>query len=69
MTPPESKPDWKELEAEADRPEIQQQIREAIRRGVIRVLPAGPGKIRIVPDDDFKTTQASSRGAVVSERS
>jgi hypothetical protein len=40
------------LEAEADQPEIQDQIRHEIRKGTIRVLPAPDGSIRIIPIPD-----------------
>jgi hypothetical protein len=40
---------WKVLEARADQPEVQARIREAIRRGEIRVAPRRGGGIRITP--------------------
>lgn len=39
---------WSELEAQADRPEVQREIRAAIRRGLIRVAPRADGGIRII---------------------
>jgi len=39
---------WEELEAQAGRPEIQEVIREGIRRGLIRVTPKPGGGIRFL---------------------
>ena len=39
---------WSSLEANAHRPDVQEQIREAIRAGTIRVIPEGAG-VKIVP--------------------
>jgi hypothetical protein len=40
---------WAELEANAHRPEVQRQIRDAIRQGTIRVAPVGGDRIKIIP--------------------
>jgi len=40
---------WRDLEANAHRPEVQELIREEIQSGTIRVRPGGDGRIRIVP--------------------
>jgi hypothetical protein len=40
---------WRDLEANAHRPEVQELIREEIQNGTIRVRPNGEGRIRIVP--------------------
>jgi hypothetical protein len=37
------------LEANADRPEVQELIREEIARRTVRVIPGPDGKIRIIP--------------------
>jgi hypothetical protein len=43
---------WHELEAQADRPEVQDLIREGIRTGTIRVAIRPGGGIRILKGDD-----------------
>jgi hypothetical protein len=40
---------WRDLEAQSDRPEVQQRIRREIRKGRIRVRPRPDGGIRIIP--------------------
>jgi hypothetical protein len=45
-------PRWRSWEAEANQPEIQEQIRREIRKGSIRVLPGPDGGIRIIPTPD-----------------
>jgi len=50
MTPYVRDSRWQALQAQADRPEVQEQIRHEIRRGTIRVRPAVGGGIRILPD-------------------
>jgi hypothetical protein len=40
---------WRDLEANAHRPEVQELIREEIQNGTIRVRPNGEGRIRVVP--------------------
>jgi len=42
---------WRDLEANAHRPEVQELIREEIQSGTIRVRPGGDGRIRIMPVD------------------
>jgi hypothetical protein len=42
-------PKWRCLEANADRPEIQAEIRHEIRKGTIRIVPGPDGSIRIIP--------------------
>ena len=48
MVPLRREDDWRRWEATADRPEIQDLIRRAIRAGTIRVAPARGGGIRIL---------------------
>ena len=50
MTPYARDPRWDALQAQADRPEVQEQIRREIRKGTIRVRPAAGGGIRILSD-------------------
>ena len=50
MTTPAHEARWRLLEAEAAMPEAQEVIREEIRRGTIRVVPARGGGIRIIPN-------------------
>jgi hypothetical protein len=40
---------WAVLEGRADEPEVQARIRDAIRRGDVRVAPRPGGGIRIIP--------------------
>ncbi len=40
---------WNALEANAHHPEVQQRIREEIRKGTIRVVPAPGGGVKIIP--------------------
>ena len=40
---------WRDLEANAHRPEVQEHIRHAIKSRKIRVLPNSNGGIRILP--------------------
>jgi hypothetical protein len=42
---------WSDWEAGSDRPEVQEQIRGAIHRGLIRVMPGEGGRVRIIPAD------------------
>jgi hypothetical protein len=42
---------WRDLEANAHRPEVQELIREQIQSGTIRVCPKGESGIRIMPID------------------
>jgi hypothetical protein len=42
-------PTWRDLEANAHLPEVQELIQREIRHGTIRVLPKPGGGIRIVP--------------------
>ncbi len=42
---------WRDLEANAHRPDIQEIIREEIQSGTIRVCPKGKSGIRIMPVD------------------
>jgi hypothetical protein len=51
MAPKDTPAGWRDWEARADDPEIQKLIREAIRRGEIRVVPRPGGGIRIIPQD------------------
>jgi hypothetical protein len=49
MEPPRDRAYWTRLEEQADRPDTQAIIREAIRQGFIRVLPKPGGGVQIVP--------------------
>jgi hypothetical protein len=49
MTHSANEPYWRDLESNAHRPEVQEQIREEIRSGTIRVRPNGEGAICIMP--------------------
>jgi hypothetical protein len=40
---------WRDVESNAHLPEVQEVIREEIRKGTIRVRPNPDGSIRIVP--------------------
>ena len=40
---------WESLQANSQHPAAQARIRDAIRRGLIRVLPDEGGKVRLVP--------------------
>ncbi len=48
MLPHSNTARWSFLEANAHRPDVQEQIRDAIRAGTIRVIPEGAG-VKIVP--------------------
>jgi hypothetical protein len=50
MTPYVKESRWDALQANAHRPEIQEQIRREIRKGTIRVRPATGGGIRILAE-------------------
>jgi hypothetical protein len=52
MMPPPGEARLKWLEANADRPEVQEWIREQIARGKLRVTPRVGGGIHIVPVSD-----------------
>jgi hypothetical protein len=67
---------WSKLEADCHLPEAQAQIRDAIFRGIIRVVPAEDGRVRIIPEngprtrkradhDSFMTTVDDEDGAAV----
>ena len=45
---------WSDLESNAHRPEVQEQIRHAIKCGTIRVHPKSDGLIRIEPLRPFE---------------
>ena len=49
MTHPTDLAYWRDLEADAHSPEVQELIRREIHRGTIRVRPKPGGGIRIVP--------------------
>ncbi len=54
--------DMASMETNSDRPEIQSIIREAIRRGTIRVIPVRdrPDHIKIVPGDPGQRSRSSA---------
>ena len=49
MKPQKRRAQWREWEARANDPEIQDLIRAAIHRSEIRVVPRPGGGIRIIP--------------------
>jgi hypothetical protein len=49
MMPREEAIHWVALQRRAHRPEVQEQIRAAIRAGLIRVVPSRERGIRIIP--------------------
>jgi hypothetical protein len=49
MIHPTDEARWRELEANADLPDVQERIRQEILRGTIRVRPKPGGGIRIMP--------------------
>jgi len=49
MTPRSAAIRWRELQAEADQPEVQEIIRQEISKGTIRVTPGPDGGNRIIP--------------------
>jgi hypothetical protein len=52
MSPSREAAHWEALQARAHLPEAQEEIRREIRRGVIRVVPAAGGGIRIIPQPE-----------------
>jgi hypothetical protein len=56
---------WSALQAKSHDPEVQALIAEAIARGLIRVVPAPDGGIRIIPrgGDDASSRSRPSFGA------
>jgi hypothetical protein len=54
---------WHELEAQSDRPEVQDLIREGIRTGTIRVGIRPGGGIRILAIDDPPASPATNQTA------
>ena len=50
---------WRDLESHAHLPEVQEIIREEIKKGTIRVRPNPDGSIRIVP---VRPAESGSRG-------
>ena len=50
---------WRLLEAHADHPEIQEEIRQGIREREFRVVPARNEGIRIIPADSIGTVTES----------
>ena len=53
MTPHERTAGWDRLEANAHLEEVQEIIRGEIARGMIRVIPAPDGGVRIIPTDGY----------------
>jgi hypothetical protein len=51
MTPSADDAYWRDLEANAHLPDVQELIREEIQSGTIRVCPKGESGIRIMPVD------------------
>ena len=63
MVPPPSEARLKWLEANADRPEVQELIRHEIARGTIQVIPVGGGGIRVISVRGAeRSTREDSRG-------
>ncbi len=52
---------WRDLESHAHLPEVQEIIREEIRKGTIRVHPRPDGSIRIVPVRPAESGSRSDR--------
>lgn len=61
MGPRSSAASWRALEANADRPEIQAEIRRLIQRGMIRAVPAPGGGIRIIPVGNVRPAPQRAR--------
>jgi hypothetical protein len=65
---------WERLQDEADRPEVQEEIRRRIREGLIRIRPGPDGRIRIIPagptpaEPGTPAIPASGEGAVAARR-
>jgi hypothetical protein len=57
---------WEELEAQADRPEIQEIIRQEIRRRTIRVAVNPGGGIRILPGENPRPLPARCLAELIS---
>jgi hypothetical protein len=53
--------DWRDLEAHAHVPEVQELIRQEMRKGTIRVRPNPDGSIRIVPVRPAESGSRSDR--------
>jgi len=63
MVPPPTEARLKWLEANADRPEVQERIRREIARGTIRVIAVASGGIRVIPVQRAEgSTGEDSRG-------
>jgi hypothetical protein len=54
---------WAKLEADCHLPEVQAQIRDAIFRGIIRVVPAQDGRVRIIPENGPRTRKRADADA------
>jgi len=63
MMPQRSAAYWLKLEASANRFDVQAEIRESIRQGLIRVKPALGGGIRIMACRDVATNEPALRSA------
>jgi hypothetical protein len=59
MPYPRNKSHWRDLESQAQCPEVQEFIRREIQCGTIRVQPNPAGGIRIVPIAEIKSGELS----------
>jgi hypothetical protein len=57
MIHPTDEARWRELEANADLPDVQERIRQEILSGTIRVRPKPGGGIRIVPVRQYESDE------------
>ena len=55
---------FRDLESHADLPEVQELIRQEIRKGTIRVLPNRNGGIRIIPVGSPERKEPTGRNAL-----
>jgi hypothetical protein len=63
-TTPSTRPVHDDLGRNSDRPEVQDAIRDAIRRGVVRVrpCPGSPGRVEVYPAPPDSPNHVTPRG-------